>query len=152
MPGWWVGRLPPVSPASRHSRVLWRGWSRRWGGSAGRRPRVVVASLRPVVALAVAFPESGYQPFALGTLWPLLAAGVFVLLLRPGRVIGTATTLYLLGCIAAYPIHTPVAGNAARVGDLIAGPAVALLLVPRRAWLLLALAAVPLTYLQVHDA
>ena len=28
----------------------------------------------------------------------------------------------------------------------------ALLLVPRRAWLLLALAAVPLTYLQVHDA
>ncbi len=67
-------------------------------------------------------------------------------------MIGTATILYLLGCVAAYAIHTPVGSNAARLGELVAGPVVALLLVPRRAWLLLALAAVPLTYLQVDDA
>ena len=121
-------------------------------GLVGRRPSVVVASLLPLVALAITFPQPGYQPFAFGTLWPLLVVGCFILILRPGRVIGTATLLYLLGCIAAYAIHTPVGSNAARLGELIAGPVLALLLVPRRAWLLLALAAVPLTYLQVDDA
>jgi hypothetical protein len=100
----------------------------------------------------LAFPQSGYQPFAFGTLWPLLAAGAFVLLLRPGRVLATATVLYLAGCVVAYLIATPVGSNAARLGELVAGPVVALVLVPRRAWLLLALAAAPLTYLQVHDA
>ncbi len=121
-------------------------------GLVGRRPSVVLASLLPVVALAIVFPQAGYQPFAFGTLWPLLLAGCFIMILRPGRVIGTATLLYLLGCVAAFAIHTPVGSNAARLGELLAGPVVALLLVPRRAWLLLAFAAVPLTYLQVHDA
>lgn len=101
---------------------------------------------------ALLFPTAGYQPFALATLWPLLAAGLLILLLRPGPTLGAAVVLYLLGCVAAYAIHTPVGGNAARLGELAAGPIVALLLAPRRAWLLLALVALPLTYLQVHDA
>ncbi len=121
-------------------------------GLVARRSSVVVASLLPLVALAITFPQPGYQPFAFGTLWPLLVVGCFILILRPGRVIGTATLLYLVGCLAAYAFHTPVGSNAARLGELIAGPVVALLLVPRRAWFLLALAAVPLTYLQIHDA
>ena len=121
-------------------------------GLVGRRPSVVVASLLPLVALAITFPQPGYQPFAFGTLWPLLVVGCFILILRPGRVIGTATLLYLLGCIAAYA-DSHAGGEqrgASRRADR--GPVVALLLVPRRAWLLLALAAVPLTYIQVHDA
>jgi hypothetical protein len=77
---------------------------------------------------------------------------MFLLVLRPGRVIGTATILYLAGCAAAYLLTTPVGGNAARLGELVAGPVVALVLVPRRRWLLLALSAGPLTFLQVHDA
>ena len=101
---------------------------------------------------ALVFPEGGYQPFAFSTLWPLLAAGGFVLLLRPGWVLGCATVLYLAGCVAAYLVATPLGSNAARLGELVAGPLVALLLVPRRAWLLLALSALPLTYLQVLDA
>jgi hypothetical protein len=60
--------------------------------------------------------------------------------------------LYLAGCVVAYIVPTPVGSNAARLGELLAGPLAALLLVPRRAWLLLALAVVPLTYLQIHDA
>lgn len=121
-------------------------------GLAGRRPSVAVASLLPVLALALAFPTGGYQPFALGTLLPLLVAGALVVLLRPPRVITAATLLYLGGCLAAYAIHTPLGSNAARLGELVAGPLVALILVPRRAWLLLALLAAPLAYLQVHDA
>jgi hypothetical protein len=121
-------------------------------GVVARRPSVVVASLLPVALLAVLFPSGGYQPFALGTLWPLLAAGALIVALRPGPVLSAATLLYLAGCLAAFFIHTPVGSNAARLGDLLAGPLVALILVPRRAWLLLALAALPLTYLQVHDA
>jgi hypothetical protein len=121
-------------------------------GVVARRPSVVVGSLLPVAVLAILFPSGGYQPFAFGALWPLLAAGAFIVALRPGRVLSAATLLYLAGCLAAFVIHTPVGGNAARLGDLLAGPLVALILGPRRAWLLLALASLPLAYLQVHDA
>jgi hypothetical protein len=130
----------------------WRGLKTRdrtdiAGGIAAISVQILVLG-----ALGLAFPMGGYEPFALGTLWPLLVAGLFIVLLRPGPMVTTATLVYLAGCLAAYAIHTPVGSNAARLGELAAGPLVALVLVPRRAWLLLALAAVPLTYLQVHDA
>jgi hypothetical protein len=121
-------------------------------GLAGRRPSVVLAALLPTALLAIAVPSGGYQPFAFGALWPLLAAALLIVLLRPGQVITVTTLLYAAGCVGAFLIHTPVGSNAARLGDLVAGPLVALILVPRRAWLLLALAALPLTYLQIHDA
>jgi hypothetical protein len=121
-------------------------------GATMRKPVVVAAALLPVIGLALAFPEGGQQPFAFGTLWPVMLAGFGLLLLRPGRVITTATCLYLAGCVIAFLIPTAVGSNAARLGELVAGPLFALVLVPRRAWLLLALAAVPLTYIQVHDS
>jgi hypothetical protein len=121
-------------------------------GVVARRPAVVVASLLPVAVLAVLFPSGGYQPFAFGALWPLLAAGALIVALRPGALLSAATLLYLAGCLVAFGLRTPLGSNAARLGDLLAGPLVALILVPRRAWPALALAALPLTYLQVHDA
>jgi len=132
--------------------VAWRGVKTRnrtdiAGGVAAISVQILVLG-----ALGLAFPTGGYEPFALGTLWPPLAAGLFIVLLRPGPMITGATLLYLAGCLAAYAIHTPVGSNAARLGELAAGPLVALILVPRRAWLLLALAAIPLAYIQVHDA
>ncbi len=110
------------------------------------------AAIVPIAVLALLFPEAGHQPFAFGTLWPLMAAGAFVLALRPGRTLSWAVVLYLAGCVLAFAIATPVGSNAARLGELVAGPLVALLLVPRRAYLLLALAALPLTWIQIHDA
>ncbi len=121
-------------------------------GIVARRPPVIATALVPVIALAVAFPTGGYQPFAFGTLWPLLLAGALIVALRPGRVITAATLLYLLGCLLAFALPTPVGSNCARLGELVAGPLLALLLVPRRAWLLLGLVALPLGYLQLHDA
>jgi hypothetical protein len=118
---------------------------------------VVVAALLPVVALAVAFPEGGWQPFSFSDLWPLL---LVVLLLPPlasrdiSQTESVAVALYGLGCLLAFVLDTPVGGNAARLGELVAGPLVAMYLYPlgtRRALTWLALLALPLTYIQFKD-
>lgn len=119
---------------------------------------VVAAALLPVVALTIAFPEGGWQPFSFSDLWPLL---LVVLLLPPlaGREISpterVAVALYGLGCLLAFVLHTPVGANAARLGQLAAGPLAAWYLYPRgtrRALIGLALLAVPLTYIQFKDS
>jgi hypothetical protein len=138
--------------------VLISGPNRRSGAT------VIVAALAPIAALAIAFPNSGSQPFAFSTLWPLivLTSIAMVALPRSAATVRTATALYGFGCLAAYAISTPVGANAARLGELVAGPLAALLLwqsrggAHRRRWrprlIVLVVAAIPLTYLQVHDA
>lgn len=132
--------------------VGWHGLRTRFRPDIASGITVVSVQIVLLGTATLMFPSGGYQPFAFGALWPLLAAAAFVLVLRPGAVIATATVLYAAGCLAAFAIHSPVGSNAARLGDLVAAPLVALILVPRRAWLVLVLAALPLTYLQVHDA
>jgi hypothetical protein len=132
--------------------VGWRGLKTQFQIDIAGGIAVISIQILLLGTAALLFPSGGYQPFAFGTLWPLLAAASLIVALRPGGVITTATVLYIAGCLAAYLIHTPVGSNAARLGELVAGPLVALVLVPRRAWLLLALAALPLAYLQIHDA
>jgi hypothetical protein len=140
--------------------VLIAGPNRRAGTA------VIAAALGPVVVLAVAFPQGGAQPFAFATLWPLivLTSIAMVALPRSSATLRTATALYGFGCLAAYAVSTPVGANAARLGELVAGPLLALLLwqsrcggnlVPRRLrprLIVLAVAVIPLSYLQVHDA
>lgn len=121
-----------------------------------------IAALAPVAALAVAFPTPGSQPFAFSTLWPILAIAIVLLIGLPTseRTISTATGLYALGCLAAYLMATPVGANAARLGELLAGPLAALLMFRadgdrhdrRTRMAVLLVLALPLTYLQVHDA
>jgi len=137
----------PAGSAAPSSGPKRRNWTDIAGGIAAISVQILLLG-----ALALAFPTGGHQPFATTTLWPLLVAGGFVVALRPGAAITTATLLYLAGCLAAYAIPSPIGANAARLGDLLAGPLVALVLVPRRAWLLLGLAAMPLSYLQLHAA
>jgi hypothetical protein len=110
---------------------------------------VAGSALVPVLLLAVAFPEGGSQPFALGTLWPILAiaAAALIALPREQLTLRSGVLLYALGCLAAYSLSTPVGSNAARLAPLVAGPLAALLWWPHRKALLLA-AAVPLLYLQ----
>ena len=121
-----------------------------------RRPRsalpgagVVAASLIPVGALALAFPEGGYEPFAFSTLWPipLIAIGALILVRRDDRILIAGIILYLIGCVIAFAVPTAVGSNAARLAELAAGPLAALLLWPRRKGLLLAVA-LPLLYVQ----
>jgi hypothetical protein len=110
---------------------------------------LIAASLLPVLALAVAFPEGGTEPYAFSALLPLPIIGVLAVVLFPREelTLKLGIVLYTLGCVASYAIPSPIGSNVGRLGPLIAGPLAALFWWRRRTvWLLLAL--VPLLYLQ----
>jgi hypothetical protein len=109
------------------------------------------AALAPVLLLSVAFPEGGSEPFTLATLWPImLVCAVALLALPRGEwTLRAGTLLYALGCLASFELATPVGSNAARLAPLLGGPLAAMLWWRRRRWLL-ALAALPLLYLQLQ--
>lgn len=110
---------------------------------------VIVAALAPVLALAIAFPEGGSEPFAFSALWPIVLISLLAIPAIPRRetALRAGAALFALGCVLAYVIPSPVGSNATRLGPLIAGPLVALLWWRRRAVALLVVA-LPLIYLQ----
>jgi hypothetical protein len=91
------------------------------------------AAIAPILILSLAYPNGGYEPFAASAFWPALAGTLLIALLLPtgplgdtGRlVVRVGAALYALALIAAYAIHTPMGGNAARLGPLLAGPLLA---------------------------
>lgn len=144
--------------------VVIAGRPRRAAWPAGA--AAVLIALVPVVALSVAFPQSGYEPFPPSTLWPVLVGGavLIVALLADRRsplahrqqLLLAAAIIYLLGCVLTAMWQTAVGSNVARFGDMALGPVVALALYPQRRtrrWALavLAIAAVPLGYVQIYD-
>jgi hypothetical protein len=110
---------------------------------------VIVAALLPVAALSVAFPEGGSEPFTLATLGPVAVVAVVTLAVLPRTEwsLRAGVAIYVVGCIVAYVVPTPVGSNAARLGDMIAGPLAALIWWRRRAAFVVA-TALPLLYLQ----
>jgi hypothetical protein len=122
---------------------------RRTTASRVRALAVAAGALVPVLILVVLFPEGGSEPFTLATLWPvlLIAVGALLALRGDDRTLRAGIVLYLAGCLAAYLITTPVGSNAARLAPLLGGPVAALLWWPRHRWLL-AVAALPLLYIQ----
>ncbi|HUA04360.1 MAG TPA: hypothetical protein VMB27_10685 [Solirubrobacteraceae bacterium] len=113
---------------------------------------VVIASAVPVLALAIAFPEGGVEPFAFSAFWPIVVISIAALLVIPrGDVaLRAGVVLYVIGCIAAFAIASPVGSNVTRLAPLLAGPLAALLWWPqpgRRTAALLAVV-LPLLYLQ----
>ncbi|MGN6872491.1 MAG: hypothetical protein ACTHMY_29225, partial [Solirubrobacteraceae bacterium] len=110
---------------------------------------VIAAAALPVLALAIAFPEGGSEPFAFSALWPIVLISLLAIpaIPRDQTALRAGAALYALGCLLAFVIPTPVGSNATRLGPLIAGPLVALLWWRRRAVALLAVA-LPLVYLQ----
>jgi hypothetical protein len=119
---------------------------RRWQGIA-----VAISALAPLALLSIAFPEGGTEPFAFSAMWPLplIAAGIALAAGPRNRTLLVGAVLYGAGVIAAFAIPTAVGSNSVRLGELVGGPLAALLLWPRRRWLLLAVAA-PLLYVQWH--
>jgi hypothetical protein len=105
----------------------WRGFVLT---NARRGLALAAAALVPVLALALAFPEGGFEPFAPSAFWPALAGVVLIALLLPqgplserGRlVVRAGAALYALALVGAYLLHTPMGGNAARLGPLLAAP------------------------------
>jgi hypothetical protein len=105
------------------------------GAMAGPRRGLTLASaaLIPIVILAVAFPEGGWEPFAPSAFWPALAGVLLIALLLPQGsltprarlVVRVGAALYALALIGSFALHTPVGGNSARLGALLAGPLLA---------------------------
>ncbi len=120
------------------------------GEHSRRSAALCAAALIPIAALGLAYPDGGYEPFASSAFWPALAGVLLIALLLPQgpltqrgrRVLRIGAALYALALIGAYAIHTPVGGNAARLGPLIAAPLLAGVLWERHRALLLALAPV----------
>lgn len=103
----------------------------------------------PAVALALAFPEGGRQPFpTVGFVITLAAAlTVLVLLPRGWRTLRTGAALYAVAVVAALLVDSPMGSNASRLAVTFA-PAVlacALPLLGGRRRALAAAAIVPLT-------
>jgi hypothetical protein len=91
-----------------------------------RRPLLVLAAPAAVVVLALAllFPEGGYEPYP--TVSFLATVGVvaaFALALPGGHGrLRLGAALYLLACVVFLLAHTPMGSNIERYGVLLAGP------------------------------
>jgi hypothetical protein len=119
-------------------------------------------ALLPILVLSLTYPEGGFEPFAASAFWPALGAVVLIALLLPlgplaprgRRVLRIGAALYALALVGAFAIHTPMGGNAARLGPLLAAPLLAGVLWDRRRKTLLLLAPL-LLYWQlvtpIHD-
>lgn len=111
---------------------------------------VALAGLVPAGALGLLFPEGGTFPFTPSSAIPTLAAGVLVLVVVPRDqpVLRAGAWLYVALLVASALIPSPMGGNAARLGALVALPVAVAALAPARRWRLLAALALPLVYWQ----
>jgi hypothetical protein len=118
---------------------------------------LATVALAPVAALSLAYPNGGYEPFAASAFWPALAGVVLIAVLLPQGPLSprgwlalrVGAGLYALVLIGAYAIHTPLGGNAARLGPLLAMPLLAGVMWERRGMLFVALAPVLLYWQMV---
>ena len=131
-----AARLQPVAAPSRLALVR-AAWA------------VGLAAITASLALALAFPTPGFQPFTTGSfLWvPVVCAVCFVVLPVGETTLRCGIVLYALLAVVAFEVATPFGGNAIRLGTLFAGPVMALALYGRRPVVLLLLAA-PLLWWQ----
>ena len=100
---------------------------------------ITAAAMGTVLALNVAFPEGGVQPYSASHWWPILvyAAVVVALVPRDEFALRVGAVLYAGAATAAYFIDTPMGSNAARLGALAGPPLLACALWRRRtAWLI----------------
>ncbi len=108
---------------------------------------LAAVAVAPILVLTIAYPEGGYEPFAASAFWPALGGVVLIALLLPQgpltpggrRMARVGAALYALALVGAYAIHTPMGGNAARLGPLLAAPLLAGVLWDRRRGTLLLL-------------
>jgi hypothetical protein len=101
----------------------------------GRRAGWWVAgwAIVPVLALQVAFPEGGQQPYRMSDLgWLVVTVAIALTLLpRSERALRLGAWLYGLGGLGAYILNTPLGNNVCRLAPLVAGPVIACALASR---------------------
>ena len=121
---------------------------RRWAGLV-----IAALALAPAVALSLAFPEGGVQPFSLWLLIPSLTASLVGLKVIPkDRVeLRIGVGLYLLLCVGAFLVPSPVGGNVTRLGPLVAAAIAALIMIPARRRRMLILLLIPTVAWQIAE-
>jgi hypothetical protein len=94
-----------------------------------RRQGLEIAAAAAVTALAMtlAFPEGGTEPFVFSSFQPaiLVAVAVFLALPRDEKLLRYSVAVYAAVLAAAFLINSPMGGNATRMGALLLGPALA---------------------------
>jgi hypothetical protein len=92
---------------------------------SGRLLLVVGAPASAVVlALALLFPEGGWEPYPLTSLLATVAVVLGFLCVVPGerRGLRVGAVMYLGVCVLCVALHTPMGANVERYGILLAGP------------------------------
>jgi hypothetical protein len=95
---------------------------------ARRSPRALLALALPAavvaVPLALLFEEGGFEPFPIRSFAATVAVALlFLWALQPDEhLLRTGGALYLLACVLALVIHTPLGSNIERYAVLLAGP------------------------------
>jgi hypothetical protein len=119
-------------------------------GSRARGIAIAGGAAVPIAALSLAFPTGGDEPFVFSAFIaiPILAAAVLLLVPRDRRDLRVGAVLYALLALFLYVVPNAVGGNVARLGALLAGPTLALVLWPRGRLLVLAVS-LPLLYWQL---
>lgn len=119
-----------------------------------RRPRqglpIVIGASVATLALVLAFPVGGVQPFGLSSFWWVAVACALALVLVPPELhaLRIGIGIYAVLLIGLYVVETPIGSNAPRLGALLLGPIAALALYERHPKLL-ALLFLPLLYWQL---
>jgi hypothetical protein len=122
-------------------------------GLAGERARgawLAIGAAVPIVVLNLAFPVGGEEPFVFDAFIavPLLAVAVVWLVPPEFRALRIGVLLYAALALAVFVIPNALGGNVTRLGALLAGPVLALVLWPRGR-LVVAAVAIPLLYWQL---
>ncbi len=102
------------------------------------------------LAIIIAFPVGGEQPFGLSSFWWVAVACALAILVVPPelKALRIGIALYLALLVLVYVVPTPIGSNAPRLGAMLLGPIAALVLYERRPKLL-ALVFLPLLYWQL---
>ena len=122
-------------------------------GLAGARARgawLALGAGLPIVVLNLAFPVGGEEPFVFSAFIaiPVVAAAALWLVPREYASLRIAAVLYALLALAVFVVPNPLGGNVTRLGALLAGPVLAVLLWPRGRFVVLAIS-LPLLYWQL---
>jgi hypothetical protein len=102
---------------------------------AERRPRAVAvtgAALATALALSVAFPEGGTQPFSVAAFAEALAISLLALLVCADSRLRPALVLYVAAVVACFVVASPMGANVTRLGTAFLAPL--LLLAPPPAY------------------
>jgi hypothetical protein len=119
-----------------------------WAASQrAQRPQasaLLVGAVAPIATVALLFPTAGsepYEPWAL--IWDLSLCLIVAVALRQYAAARWGAACFALLATGSYLVPTALGGNVSRLGQYVAGPLLACVLLPRRR-LVLAAIAIPL--------